>query len=96
MLLRLIYAVAILVTFVICKMVYKENPTTTIKEIHHYYIYDTKENYDRKKAARKLMKEILYGYEYKHTISKEFNKWWEDPPGNHFNIFPGEVINEYR
>lgn len=90
MLLRLIYIVIILVTFAVCKILYMEKSTTTIKEIHHYHIYDTKENYERKKAARKLMKEILYGYKYEPILPKKFFHYWGDPPGvRGMIVFPG-------
>lgn len=86
---KLIYIIVLLLVFSICKMIYKETPTTTIRKIYHYHIYDTKQNYDRRKEARKLLKEILYGHEYKPTIPEGLNFWWQELPSNHFHIFPG-------
>lgn len=95
MLLRLIYVVVILVTFAVCKIMYKENPNTTIREIHHYHIYDAAVKDIMKEILYEHMKEILYGYEYEPPIfPKEIKFWWEEPLGNRFNIFPGTSIDK--
>ena len=97
MLLKLIYVVVILITFSICKIIYREVHTTTIRKIHHYHINNNEEDYNRKKAILAIkkellydyMKEILYGHEYKVTIPEGINPWWQDPPGrNGTHIFP--------